>query len=464
MTVIVSNGRPRSVGAKAYPFPTSPRTTAHSPNLVPLLRGDGVTGTYEYLFKSQPMLHAVIMKLVYGIARNPLKSYTGLEDDERTRDRTSDLARLIRRPYPFGSEFHLKAIIARDLHVHGNALAVKVRERGAGSTPIELHPVPWKFVQVVRDDHENILGYNVTVGFESYSVGREEVLHYELPGGSPIQALRQTLALEDASQYYQSENIRNGITPRAAFTTEQRLADNVLTRTREELSKFYAGVENAGKALVLEMGLKPSTIGMTPVDMALIDQRKLSRDEVCAAYDIAPTLLGLERGTYASVAEYRKQLYDAIATKLVLIEETTQAQLVDPEPAWDGLFVEFDTNELVRPDPEARARMHMLTQQSSTTTVNERRKFENLPPIDDPAANTVLLPQNMTPVGQAPVPTEAGTPEQGQTDPGFLVNAITEALVGMPQPVVNVTVPEVASRTKRVERDEQGNITRIVEE
>jgi HK97 family phage portal protein len=467
MTVIVSNGRARNVGAKTYPFPTTARTVGHTPNLVPLLRGDGVTGTYEYLFKSQPMLHAVVMKLVYGIARNPLKSYMGgIDEDARERDRTSELARLIRRPYPFGSEFHLKAIIARDLHVHGHALAVKVRERGAGSTPIELHPVPWKFVQVIRDDHDNILGYNVTVGFESYSVGREEVVHFELPGGSPVQALRSTLALEDAAQYYQNENIRNGITPRAAFTTEQRLAENVLDRTREELSKFYAGVENAGKALVLEMGLKPSTIGMTPVDMALIDQRKLSRDEVCAAYDVAPTLLGLERGTYASVGEYRKQLYDAIATKLVLIEETFQAQLVDPEPSWDGLFVEFDTNELLRPDPEARARMHMLTQQSGTTSVNERRKFENLPPIEDPAADTVYMPVNMVAVGQAPDDNDgiAGTPDQGATDPAFLVNAITEALVGMPQPVVNVTVPEVASRTKRVERDEQGNITRIVEE
>ena len=466
MTVIVSNGRTRTVGAKAYPFPTNATTTAHSPNIVPLLRGDGVTATYEFLFKSQPMLHAVVMKLVYGIARNPLKSYTGYDDDSRTRDRTSDLARLIRRPYPFGSEFTLKSIIARDLHVHGNALAMKVRERGAGSTPLELHPVPWKFVQVVRDDHERVLGYNVTVGFESYSVGREEVVHFELPGGSPIQALRSTLALEDAAQYYQNENIRNGVTPRAAFTTEQRLADNVLTRTREELNKFYAGVENAGKALVLEMGLKPSNIGMTPVDMALIDQRKLSREEVCAAYDIAPALLGLERGTYASVAEYRKQLYDAIATKLVLVEETMQSQLVDPEPAWDGLFVEFDTNELLRPDPEARARMHMLTQQSGTTSVNERRKFENLPAIEDPAADTVYMPVNMVAVGQAPELDNgtAGTPDQGATDPGFLVNAITEALVGMPAPVVNVNVPEAASRTKRVERDTQGNIIRIVEE
>jgi HK97 family phage portal protein len=466
MTIIVSGGRPRNVGAKAYPFRSlTTNTTGTASKVVELLRGDGLYHSYEGVFRSQPMLHAVVMKLVYGIARNPLKVYSGSELDTRERDRTSSLARLIRRPYPFGSEFQLKASIALDLHVHGHALAVKVRERGAGSTPIELWPVPWRNVQVIRDDHRNILGYNVVVGADPISVGREEVVHYELPGGSPIESLKQTLALEDASQTYQAENIRNGITPRAAFTTDQRLGDNVIPRLREELSKLYAGVENAGHAFILDQGLKPEKLGVSPVDMDLINQRKLSREEVCAAYDVAPTLLGLERGTYASVVDYRKALYDAISTKLVLIEETTNAQLVDPEPAWDGLFTEFDTNELLRPDPEARARMHMLTQQSGTTTVNERRRFENLPPIDEPAADIVFMPVNMLAVGQAPpAPAESGTPEQGQTDAAFLTNAITEALVNMPAPVVNVTVPEVASRTKRVERDEQGNIVAIHEE
>lgn len=433
MTVIISGGQRRPIPAKAYPFPTGSVTSqAHTPNLIALLRGDGQTATYEYVFRSQPTLHAVVMKIVYGIARNPLKSYQyGLDGESRERDRTSDLARLLRRPYPFGSEFGLKSALALDAHVHGHALAMKVRERGAGSTPIELWPVPWRHVQVIRDEHEQILGYNVSVGFEQYSVGREEVVHISLPGGSPIESLRSTLALEDASQNYQAENIRNGITPRAAFVTDQRLADNVIPRVREELTKMYAGSENAGKAMLLDQGLKPERLGVTPVDMDLISQRKLSREEVCAAYDVAPTLLGLERGTYASVSEYRKALYDAIATKLVLIEDTLQAQLVDPEPAWDGLFVEFDTNELLRPDPEARARMHMLNQQSGTNTVNERRRAENLPPIEDPAADTVLMPVNMVPVGPSTStpPTSAspaGTPEQGQTDPVFLTNGMTQ--------------------------------------
>ena len=410
MTTIVSGGRPRS--AKSYPFPTrSNATPTTTPNLVALLRGDGATATYEWIFRSQPILHAVVMKLVYGIARTPLKSYTLGEGDARQRDRSSELAALLRKPHPGGSPFHLKAQAALDLHVHGHALQAKFRRRGPGSTVVELWPVPWRHVDPIRDDHQQILGYSIIAGGQRVTVGPEQVLHYELPGGSPIESLRSTLALEDASQTYQAGSIKNGISPRTAFTTEQRLADNVIPRLKAEIGDFYSGVDNAGHAMVLDMGLKPERMGTTPVDLDLIAQRKLSREEVLTAYDVAPILFGLETGSYGAMAEYRRGLYDAIASKLVLIEETMQAQLVDPEPAWDGLFGEFDTNEWMRPDPEARARMHMLNQQSSTNTVNERRAAENLPPIDDPLADTVLFPANMLPAGS-----DAGTPMQGVAD------------------------------------------------
>jgi len=45
------------------------------------------------------------------------------------------------------------------------------------------------------------------------------------------------------------------------------------------------------------------------------------------------------------------------------------------------------------PSPETRAKMHMLTQQASTTTINERRRIEKLPPIEDPIADTVFIPR-----------------------------------------------------------------------
>lgn len=470
MTVIQSQGRFAPV-VKQYPFASNVTYSyGASAGFAPLLRGDAAT-TYEALFETQPILYAAVMKRVKGIARNPLKAYQyGLDGESRDRVRSHPVAQIIKRPHPYGSEFGWKAAIAKDLNLHGNALAFKVREQGAGSTPKELWPVPWRFVTVYRDEHRNVLGFEVSITGETYVVGREEVVHWELPGGSPLASLRRTLALEDAAQTYQGENIKNGVAPRTAFTTEGRLPENTIPRLRAELEKLYTGADNAGRVGIFDQGLKPNVIGMSPVDMDLISQRKLSRDEVCAVYELAPALLGLEHGTFNSTSEYRRALYDSIATDLVLIEETFQSQFVDPEPAWDGIFCEFDTNELLRPDPETRARIHMLSQQSSTTTVNERRRFENLPPIDEPAADTVFMPQNMLPVGDPIAPTEptddAGTPEQGLGQlvvSEALTSAFRDALKDLPAPVVNVALPDVA-KARRIERDHAGNITRIIEE
>jgi hypothetical protein len=47
---------------------------------------------------------------------------------------------------------------------------------------------------------------------------------------------------------------------------------------------------------------------------------------------------------------------------------------------------------------------------------------------------------------------------------GDIANAISATLRDLPQPVVNVTVPEQPARRKHVRRDDDGNITEIVEE
>lgn len=424
MTVIESRGHLAAVpAAKSYPF-TSQVTSVSgaSPGHLELLRLDTTT-TYEAIFRTQPILYAAVMKRVKGIARNPLKTYQfGVDGESRERVRSHPVSVLIKRPHPFGYEYAWKAQLALDLNIHGNALLFKSRERGPGSTPNELWPVPWRYVNVYQDEHGNILGFGVSINGTEYNVGREEVIHIPLPGGSPLAPLRRTLALEDAAQTYQGENIKNGIAPRTAFTTDNRINENALPRLRAELEKLYSGADNSGRVGVFDQGLTPTKIGMSPVDLDLISQRKLSRDEVCAVFDMAPQLLGLENGNYASTSEYRRALYDSIATDLTMIEESFNAQLIAPEPVWDGVFAEFDTNELLRPDPETRARMHMLTQQSSTTTINERRRVENLPPIDDPAADTVFMPQNMLPVGIADLTntigdvSPGGTPEQGLAD------------------------------------------------
>lgn len=474
MSIVYSNGRPTVVrGAKSFPLPTSPSvSTGPSAGFIELLRGDGAATTYDFMYKSQPMVHAVINKLVYGISRLPI--YTFLDSPEtnsRERVVNHELPRLLRRPFTRGSSFDLKCHFALDLHKHGNALVLKARDNGPGSTPTELWPIPWRNVEVIEDERGPI-GYQIAIGIEKYYVGPEEVIHINLPGGvSPMAPLRRTLALEDAAMTWQGESLRNGVTPRGAFVTDQKIDQASIPALRAELEKLYAGADNAGRFGIFDKGLKWEQMGHSAVDAELISQRKLSREEVCAAYDVPPPLVGiLDNASLNNVIELRKALFDAIASKLVLIEEAIQSQLIDSEPAWDGLFIEFNTSELLRPDPETRARTYLMEQQSSTTTINERRQNAGYPRIDDPAADTVFVPLNMNPVGVAPLadaPIEGdpgGTPEQGQTSTEQMINALTASISSLPAPVIHVNVPAEKPKSKSVERDANGNITRIVEE
>jgi hypothetical protein len=47
---------------------------------------------------------------------------------------------------------------------------------------------------------------------------------------------------------------------------------------------------------------------------------------------------------------------------------------------------------------------------------------------------------------------------------GDIATALAASIKAMPAPVVNVNMPENAARSKRVERDDDGNITAIVED
>lgn len=441
MPQIVSQGRTQLVPSrKQYPLPTGiPSLLGPSSGWVGLLTGDGKAMSYEQIYRSQPFVYAIIQKIVYGIARNPLKAYEYLPDGEsRQRTRNHPLAQLIKRPHPRGSEFGIKAHIAIDLHKHGHALLLKGRP-SVGAPPNELWPVPWANVQV-EEDERGPIGYAISINGSLYPVGPEEVVHFTLPGGiSPLRPLAGTLALEDAASTFQREALANGVSGgRVVFKTDQNINEQGMARLRVELQRLYAGAENAGNFAILGNGLDAKSLTISAADLALIDQRKFSREEVAAALDYPLQLLGVgEQATYGNVAEYRKAQHDAVATKLTLIEDAIDAQLVAPEQEWDGAFLEFDTGDLLRPDPETRAKTHMLNMQSAVNTINERRKLENLPPIDDPLADAVFVPVNMAPTGDAAPnsggtedsPSDGGTPAQGFVQRGTTVTDLTASLI-----------------------------------
>lgn len=432
MTHVVSGGRMVPVGTKSFPvaYTSVPQTQGPSGGIVTLLSGDYAALSYEGMYRSQPYVYAAVNKWATSIGRIPFKAYETNANGSRRESRGSDLDRLIRNPFPRGSAYDLKSFIGWSLAVHGNAFFVKAR-KGAGAAPYELWPIPWKYVQVVKDAR-GILGYNLCLtAAESYAVDPTDVVHVALPEGiSPMEALRRTLALEDAAITWQGQSFANGVTMRGAFTTDQRLNDATMPRLRADLEQMYSGPENGGRFGVFDQGLKFTPMSQSAVDAELIGQRKLSREEVAAAYDLLPLALGITEGqNYAMAKESRAAHYqDSMGAKYVMIEDAFNAQLVYPEAAWDGQFLEFNLDAVLRPDPETRARTHMMNEQAGVSTANERRALENLPPIDDPLADAILLPLNMQPVADTPLPTLDPT-QAGQGGADGMTEALRTAAI-----------------------------------
>lgn len=432
--MIIISGAERKIAMKSeWPPKSTKQLKGPSRGLVELYGNRAAT--YEAMIFAQPWLYACVRTFVIAIARVPANTYSGGDtDNNRQRERAHALPRLLKRPWRGGSRFQLFAEIAYDMFGPGGAsLIVKMDSQGrrvpAGEEPDELWVVPYKYVQEERD-HRGLIGFNVIIEGRTYPLLPSDVIHIPHPmgGRSPIEPLRRTAALEEASIDWQLNTLEQSGTPNGAWTTDKKLDPTTLPRLRAQLENIHGGPANRAFG-IFDQGLDFKAISRTAVDTELIGQRKLSREEVAGAYGIPAPMIGiLDHATYSNITELRRSFYvDTIAPYLTLIEDCIDAQLIAPIGAWDGLYVEFDMHDILKPDPEAEGRLMMLDMQSATTSTNERRKLRNLPPkgdVTDPnnPYDQVLFPANMMLPG-------ASAEERQAANLAALLNSPNNALV-----------------------------------
>ena len=324
---------------------------------------------------------------------------------ERQVERTAAPAKLLRKPFPRARTFKLLEHVLGCLCIYGNATLVKFRG-GNGRTPQELWPMPWRNVEVITGDTVPIEGYRYVANGIRKTFHPDDVIHFswfnpnpdEPYGVSPLEALATTLALENAGQRYAISSFGNAARPASFIQSTRNLTKQQRAELRSEIEAAYGGPENAFKVALLDNGLDWKPLGHSAQESGLIDNSKLSREEVCAVYDIPPPMVGiLDHATYSNIDQQHWMLYmDTLAPILRMLEDTFMSQLVDLEPAWDGFFLEFDLDAKLRGNYVQRSQSHYRMLQSGAATPNELRRLENRDEIDDPAANAIYVPTSLT--------------------------------------------------------------------
>lgn len=391
--------------------------------------------TYREVYLTNPWVWAAVNILTKAIARTPALVYSLDADGNPTRIRSDTpqppgrpqagvtLDALMMNPTPGRSRGAVFAQPVRDKLIYGNGLWRLNRQPGGGGMPTSVKQIPWRQVARVKtmDAHpDEVLFYELQR--QNGQAHGERILpadcvHFGLGsdegavGMSPLRAARYTLALHDAMVRHLLGYYKNSARASGHLTVD-KVTPAKAREIREMITEMYASPENAGKVLVTSGNWQSVSDPPNQSDIAALIA--LSREELAATYMIPPPVLGiLDRAMKSNVDMLREQfIRDAVGNQTTDFEQDVKAQLIDPVPSWDGLYMGFDLDAQLRPDLEARA---MVYQRSTWwLTIDDVRRKENLAPLKIKGVTDVPW----VPSGSQPISAwKDGVPPGGKTLP-----------------------------------------------
>ncbi|MFT0533938.1 phage portal protein [Castellaniella hirudinis] len=218
-------------------------------------------------------------------------------------------------------------------------------------------------------------------------IARTDILHipaFSLDGRIGLSAIRYgvdvmgaAMSAEDAA----NGTFKNGLMPTVAFSVDRTMN----SKQREEFREYVAAVSgalNAGRAPVLEHGVKPESIGINPNDAQLLESRGWSTQEICRWFGVPPWMVGYtDKGSNWGTGLEQQML--AFLT-FVITSYTTQIQqcinkrLLEPKD-WPLYYAEYSLEGFLRADSASRAAFYSSMAQNGVYTRDDIREKENLP-------------------------------------------------------------------------------------
>ena len=239
---------------------------------------------------------------------------------------------------------------------------------------------------------------------ESVILPAREIIHdtyitpfHPLIGVSPIFACALSIA-GGLSMLTNSKNFfANGANPSGMLSAPGAISDETAARLLTTMAN-----KNAGETLVGGDGLKYEPFTMTAVDAQLIEQLRMSAEQVCSAFGVPPYLVDIgPPPPYANfeplLLKYHSQCIQSLTTNL----ETSLDVGLGLIEKVDGrqLGTEFDIDDLIWMDTATRVESAQKSIGGGGMSMNEaRKKYHGIGPT--PGGETPYLQEQNWPVSQ----------------------------------------------------------------
>ncbi len=364
-------------------------------------------------FNAHPVVHACMRVVADIVASIPLVVLKEKGDYESRVGDDHPLQKLLDYPGPRFTARQFRARFAVDFLGYGNAFFIMERT-SPDRAPFGLRPVNPESVQQVWIDTE---GDPRRYDFANWAgiivnVPTEDMLHFrDLEMGRPFEAdvfgyprgataIGSLLADNEATQYVRQVVTNDGTPTFAvimsdeastedAVAMQERYTERVVNRGKRGVPAFFGAVKD----------IKP--LGFTLSDLEFPDLRRVSREDICAAFGVDPRMVGIASASSdgglsgVQYSEARARLVQHTIEPLLSAFEDELNHWLAPE--FGEVWVAYDHDvmrDLVENDNETSTRVRAEFQ-SSLRTWEESRRALKLSPIPEPT-DTLLSPMGAT--------------------------------------------------------------------
>ena len=418
MSFVVSEGSLQGLSRPSLPSATTLNLST------PVTFANDLAVDYYEMWRKQRSVRTAVSFLARNIGQLGIHAFRRKGDTDRERlGLDHPLARVLWKPNAVTTKYRLFDALVHDLGIYDRGYLLKL---GTATQP-QLVRVPPPMITPLGDNWLTPEKFELKGSKGKKTLGREQLIYFRGYGGStdygesPLESLRQILAEEHLSSKARAEVLDkgarvSGYLERPADVSGSKWSAEARERFRRSWQAQYArGGAEAGGTPILEDGMKFVDANQSSKDLQYIEGRKLTREEVAAAYFIPPPMVGiLDKATFSNITEQHKMLYqDTLGPWLTMIVDEIALQLIPdlaPNEA-DELYVEFNLREKLSGNFEQRAASVMAAVGGPYMTINEARALDNRAPID--GGDELIRPLNVTQNGtQEPIPAEeAPTPD-----------------------------------------------------
>lgn len=328
---------------------------------------------------------------------------------------------LIAKVNPNENGFEMMEKLVLYLELCGNAF-IFMAKNDLG-VPVEIWSMMPHWTRIIPDDKEFIKQYEYGPITPKKILLKEDVVHFKYPnpkdmylGWGPLQAAVDSVDTSNYYHRYEQTLLENYARPDFILSTDLPITTKQIDSIKLQWNKLFRGVRNQGKVAVLESGLKPVSFNFTPREMAFLQGRQISRDEIAAIFGVPKSLIETKdvNRSNSETGEYVYAKY-TILPKLRRIEQKINEAIVWPYFGQE-YFCAF-VNPVSR---DNKLRLEEITCHLTTgmTSINEERAVENM----EPAAWGEGDPRPKAP---APAPAGGGSsnPNPNTQEPTNPVNA-----------------------------------------